>query len=67
VLGSGVDRTNLRTAMWLARKYPRAFVLARSEARWTFAEEVSREAGIHTFSVAELVTQSMPMEWFENG
>jgi len=65
VLGSGVDRTNLRTAMWLARKYPRAFVMARSEARWRFAEEVSREAGIHTFSVAELVTQSMPMEWFE--
>lgn len=64
VLGSGVDRTNLRTAMWLARKYPRAFVLARSEARWRFAEEVSREAGIHTFSVADLVTQSMPMEWF---
>jgi hypothetical protein len=64
VLGSGVDRTNLRTALWLARKYPRAFVLARSEARWRFAEEVSREAGIHTFSVAELVTQSMPMEWF---
>jgi voltage-gated potassium channel Kch len=67
VLGSGVDRTNLRTAMWLARKYPRAFVLARSEARWRFAEEVSREAGIHTFSVAELVTQSMPTEWFESG
>lgn len=65
LLGSGVDRTNLRTAMWLAQKYPRAFVMARSEARWTFAEEVSREAGIHTFSVAELVTQSMPVEWFE--
>lgn len=67
VLGSGVDRTNLRTAMWLARKYPQAFVLARSEARWSFAEEVSREAGIHTFSVAELVTQSMPVEWFQGG
>ncbi|MCX4243120.1 NAD-binding protein [Paraliomyxa miuraensis] len=65
LLGSGVDRTNLRTAMWLAQKYPRGFVMARSEARWTFAEEVSREAGIHTFSVAELVTQSMPTEWFE--
>ncbi|MCA9709914.1 MAG: NAD-binding protein [Myxococcales bacterium] len=65
LLGSGVDRTNLRTAMWLAGKYPRAFIMARSEARWSFAEEVSREAGIHTFSVAELVTQSMPVEWFE--
>jgi hypothetical protein len=25
---------------------------------------VSREAGIHTISVAELVAQSMPEEWF---
>lgn len=66
VLGSGVDRTNLRTALWLAQKYPRGLVMARSEARWSFAEEVSREAGIHTFSVAELVTQSMPVEWFES-
>ncbi|MCA9653420.1 MAG: NAD-binding protein [Myxococcales bacterium] len=66
VLGSGVDRTNLRTALWLAQKHPRALVMARSEARWSFAEEVSREAGIHTFSVAELVTQSMPVEWFES-
>ncbi len=66
VLGSGVDRTNLRTAIWLAQKYPRALVIARSEAKWSFAEEVSREAGIHTFSVAELVTQSMPEEWFES-
>ncbi len=65
VLGSGVDRTNLRTAMWLAGKYPRALVVARSEARWTFAEEVSREAGIATFSVAELVADSMPQAWFE--
>jgi hypothetical protein len=64
VIGSGVDRTNLRTAMWLAGKYPKAFVVARSEGKWSFAEEVSREAGIHTISVAELVAQSMPEEWF---
>ena len=65
VLGSGVDRTNLRTAMWLAGKYPRALVVARSEDRWAFAEEVSREAGIATFSVAELVADSMPPSWFD--
>jgi len=64
VIGSGVDRTNLRTAMWLSGKYPKAFVIARSEGKWSFAEEVSREAGIHTFSVAELVAQSMPDAWF---
>lgn len=64
VVGSGVDRTNLRTAMWLASKYPTGFIVARSEGKWSFAEEVSREAGIHTFSVAELVAQSMPTEWF---
>jgi hypothetical protein len=65
VLGSGDDRTNLRTAMWLAAKHPRALVIARSEARWTFAEDVSREAGIATFSVAELVAASMPDDWFQ--
>jgi Trk K+ transport system NAD-binding subunit len=66
VVGSGVDRTNLRTALWLASKYPRGFVLARSEGKWSFAEEVSHEAGIHTFSVAELVAQSMPLAWFQS-
>lgn len=65
VLGSGVDRTNLRTALWLAGKYPKALVVARSEARWSFAEEVSRESGIATFSVAELVADSLPQAWFE--
>lgn len=67
VLASGVDRTNLRTAMWLQRKYPKALVIARSESSWTFAKEVCGEAGIEAFSVAELVAESMPDAWFKGG
>jgi len=67
VLGSGIDRTNLRTAMWLSETYPKALVVARSEERWSFAEEISRDAGIETFSVPELVADSMPAAWFEGG
>ncbi len=67
VVGSGLDRINLRIAMALGRRYPEALVLARSERRWAFAEVFSAEAGIHTLSVAELVTQSMPNRWFSAG
>jgi voltage-gated potassium channel Kch len=64
VVGSGIDRTNLRISMRLAARYPTAFIIARSERKWAFAEAVSRDAGIKTFSVAELVAESMPRPWF---
>lgn len=64
MIGSGMDRVNLRIALRLASTYPQAFVIARSERAWGFAEEMSREAGVRTFSVAELVAESMPDAWF---
>lgn len=64
VVGSGVDRIDLRIALGIARRHADAYVVARSEKQWTFAEEVSAEAGIHTVSVARLVTESMPSSWF---
>jgi voltage-gated potassium channel Kch len=64
VVGSGIDETNLRIALRLATRYPKGFIIARSDRKWSFAEAFSSEAGIHTFSVAELVTESMPDAWF---
>ena len=64
VVGSGIDRTNLRISMRLATRFPTAFIIARSDRKWSFAEAVSRDAGIRTFSVAELVAESMPEPWF---
>lgn len=64
LVGSGDDRINLRLGLWLAQRYPCGLVVARSERRRSFAEAVSREAGFRPFSVAELVTHSMPDAWF---
>jgi len=64
VLGSGDDGINLRTALRLRKKYPRALVVARSFAHSSFAEEVARDAGFATLSVADLLLASMPDDWF---
>jgi hypothetical protein len=65
VLGSGDDGMNLRIAMRLTSRYPKALVLGRTYARSAFAEEVSEDANVHIFSIADLLLRSMPAEWFE--
>jgi hypothetical protein len=52
--------------LWLQKKYPNAFVVARSFRRSSFAEEISKEAGFEVFSVADLVTRSIPDGWLGN-
>ncbi len=64
VVGSGLDRANLRIAMTLRSRFPKSQVIGRSERPWTFAEALSNEAGIQTLSVAQLVAESMPVSWF---
>jgi Trk K+ transport system NAD-binding subunit len=66
VIGSGDDGANVHTALWLQKKYPNAFVVARSFRRSSFAEEISKEAGFEVFSVADLVTRSIPDGWLGN-
>jgi voltage-gated potassium channel Kch len=65
VLGSGDDGMNLRIAMRLTNRYPEALVLGRTYARSAFAEEVSEDANVHIFSIADLILRSMPSEWFD--
>lgn len=64
ILGSGDDGTNLRAALRLRKKYPKALVVARSFAHSSFAEEVARDAGFATLAVADLLLDSMPDDWF---
>lgn len=64
VVGSGIDRSNLRIALTLSTRYPNGLIIARSDRQWSFAEVFSREAGIATVSVARLVAESMPQGWF---
>ncbi len=64
VVGSGEDRANLRIALTLRSRYPHSEVIGRSERPWAFAEAFSKDAGIQTLSVAQLVAESMPVSWF---
>lgn len=64
VVGSGDDDTNLRTAIWLQKRFPRALVIARSFRPSLFADDVSRESGFEMVSIADLLTASMPASWF---
>jgi len=64
IVGTGDDRTDLRMAMRLASRYPHALVIARSDRQWSFAEDLAHESLIHVFSVARLVAESMPAQWF---
>ncbi len=64
LVGSGQGRTNLRIAMRVVGRWVGAQVVARSERTWVFAEAMSKEAGVHTLSVAQLVAESLPASWF---
>src|SRR5690606_22334414 len=64
IVGSGDDDTNLRTAIWLQKRFPRALVIARSFRSSLFADEVWRESGFEMVSIADLLTASMPASWF---
>jgi voltage-gated potassium channel Kch len=63
VVGSGDDGTNVRTALWLSVRYPKARVIARSFESSLFASDVAKERGFYSFSVADLVIRSIPERW----
>ncbi len=66
VLGTGREEENLRTALWLRRKYPGAMVIARSSKESLFATEVGRDHDIISISIAQLLEDNIPKTWIEN-
>ncbi|KZX58987.1 hypothetical protein A3709_15630 [Halioglobus sp. HI00S01] len=65
VLGTGREEENLRTALWLRRKYPQSMVIARSSKESLFATEVGREHNIISISIAQLLEDNIPRDWIE--
>ena len=63
VLGTGSEEENMRTALWLRKKAPRARIIARSSKHSQFASEVGRDNDIITVSIAELVEENIPADW----
>lgn len=64
VLGTGREEENLRTALWISNKFPRAKVFARSSKESRFATEVADEHGIVSISITQLVEENIPLDWF---
>ena len=65
LLVSGDDGLNLRIALRLSQRYPNARTLTRSYYRSPFAEHISTRSGFETFSLAELIHDSMQPSWFD--
>lgn len=65
VLGTGREEENLRTALWLRRKYPGAMVIARSSKQSLFAAEVGQEHDIVSISISQLLEENIPRDWIE--
>lgn len=64
ILGSGDDSINMSVALWATAKFPKAFVLVRKFYSSPFADELSAEGGFTTFCIADLISGSMPEDWF---
>ncbi|MEM9255826.1 MAG: NAD-binding protein [Pseudomonadota bacterium] len=67
VLGTGGEEENLRTSLWLRRKYPEAMVIARSRRESLFSNEVGQEHNIICVSITKLVEDNLPRTWTDPG
>ncbi len=65
VLGTGHEDVNLRTALWIKRKYPGAMVIARSSKESRFASEVAQDHDIVSVSIAQLIEDNIPDSWID--
>ncbi|WP_274053210.1 NAD-binding protein [Thalassomonas haliotis] len=63
ILGTGSAEDNLRTALWLRGKYPKAMIIARSHQPSEFAQEVGKEHNIINVSITQLVKENIPVGW----
>ena len=65
VLGTGLEEENLRTALWIRRKYPKAMVITRSGRESRFASEVAAEHDFISISINQLVEENIPAGWVD--
>jgi Trk K+ transport system NAD-binding subunit len=63
ILGTGRAEDNMRTALWIKRKYPNALVFARTNDISELALEIGAEHNIQAFSITQLVEDNLPTSW----
>jgi hypothetical protein len=65
VLGTGREEENLRTALWLRRRYPEALIIARCSMESNFASAVGQENNIISVSINALIKDNIPRHWID--
>jgi Trk K+ transport system NAD-binding subunit len=65
VLGTGDEENNLRTSLWIRRKYPGAMIIARTGKESKFAWEVGLDHDIISISITQLIKDNIPRSWIE--
>jgi hypothetical protein len=65
ILGTGDSANNLRTAMWIRKKYPNALIFARTNDVSQFATDVCKEHNIQSISITQLLEDNIPLEWLQ--
>jgi Trk K+ transport system NAD-binding subunit len=63
VITTGNDEINLRSAIWLRRRFSNALIISRTMAPSAFARGVCEEHDIVSVNTVELVESSIPHAW----
>ncbi len=63
LLVTGSTEENLRNALWLRTKFPKAMIIARSNKKSSFARDIGKEHNIITISISQLVEDNIPRDW----
>ncbi len=63
ILATGSTEENLRTALWLRKKYPNAMMIVRSNKESEFAKEIGEEHNFISVSITKLIEDNIPKDW----
>ena len=64
VITTGDDQTNLRSAIWLRKRFHKALIISRTLAPSYFAKGVCDEHDIVSVNTSQLVETSIPHAWY---
>ena len=64
VITTGDDHTNLRSAIWLRKRFHNSLIISRTLAPSYFAKGVCDEHDIVSVNTAQLVETSIPHAWY---
>lgn len=64
VITTGDNKTNLRCAIWLRKRFQNALIISRTPAPSCFAKEICDQHDVVSVNTAELVQASIPHVWY---